>query len=147
MLCVVCQPKLAQAEMTVVGVIMTRQAATDPDKPIPPSVPEDSALRYEAGQQLANNALLNIPECAELILYNGTRFLRLWGPYKGPLDAYEDKGIHACDVYFGQTPQERDTIYDAFFRKVCQANGVCDTTCSAVFKRVSKKGEMTLKCP
>jgi hypothetical protein len=142
-LCAFCQPKLAQAEVTVIFVGDTSRLSNTP----PPPPPADSALRYQTGQRLPNNPLLNIPECIHLILYNGTKFVDLWGPYRGRLNSYIDKGRHECFIPMGQPLGVRTTFYDTFFREICQVQKLCDAPCSAAYKMMSDKSGLTLKCP
>lgn len=96
---------------------------------------------YSVGQQLPDDPTLDIPRCASIVLRIGNKFQGFSGPYKGPLSNYKDPGMECFVV------GERVNVYDQYFHQICEKQGHCDATCTAVFGQLPDKISMKLQCP
>jgi hypothetical protein len=101
---------------------------------------------YKIGQHLSDNAIVDIAKCDSIAVWNGKEFLDLDGPYKGPLSAYKAPKEQCHIMSSPEVIGERESIWDSFFRQVCEKKNTCDTVCKGAFERVSDKTKMKLKC-
>jgi hypothetical protein len=97
---------------------------------------------YKPGQKLSSDTVVELAYChSTLILRTERGFVELHGPYNGTLSAY--KGPNCASAAWG----ERVSVYDNYFHATCEKKGTCDTICSEVFRRVTHKNDMKIKCP
>jgi hypothetical protein len=102
---------------------------------------------FGMGERISGDTMLKLGGgCDYILIWNGSTFSELVGPYSGPLNAYKRPKNSGC-VTTADDSGERETVYDFFFHQVCETQNRCDKVCGAVFQRVSNKGSMKLKCP
>jgi hypothetical protein len=128
----------------------------------------DSDL-YKIGQQLPDDATLDIRECETLVLFTrshsifekGGKFLELPGPYHGPLRTYKDAGRRCQSSKpasrpgeLGASAGERKNVYYHYFLAVCSKGLMdgepthCDATCKAVIQKLTDmKMPVLADCP
>lgn len=46
-----------------------------------------------------------------------------------------------------QTAQERQNLYERYFREICQKQQLCDDTCKQVYRSLDNKSQFAWKCP
>jgi hypothetical protein len=95
---------------------------------------------YRLGIRLASEAIVDIPRCATLIIWDGAGVVEFPGPYRGTLDKYSDSSGECREAL-----DEREKVYQRYFREVCR-KGVCDDSCKAVFVLLKNNSTSTLRC-
>jgi hypothetical protein len=103
---------------------------------------------YKVGQKLNDDATLNIPSCATLVLRSGNKFLTLHGQYEGKLSEYPHGPVIFCSEPSRplRAPGERESVYDQYFHTICEKQTACDATCKAVFELLTHKEGVKINC-